>query len=99
MLLYDQHCLVPLIHKLANFRDAAGGNMPEICDWGSFAAAVSRKHTLLCSEHGQLRNNDSYYCFYPWIYLDMEVSFYFDAHNFPNFSTLLLSCPCRLDLH
>ena len=84
---------------LANFWDADGGNMLEICDWGSFATDVSRKHTLLCSEHRKNRNNDSYYCFYPWIYLDMEVSFYCDAHNFPKFPTLILSCPCRPYLH
>ena len=99
MLLHDQHCLVPLIHRLDNFRHAVGGNMPEICDCGSFIAVVSRKHTLLCSEHTQIRNNDSNYCLFPWIYLDIEVSFYCDAHNFPKFPTLLLSCPCRLDLH
>ena len=99
MFLQDQHCLVPLIHKLDNSRHAIGGNMPKICDCVSFVVVVSRKHTLLCSEHTQIRNNDSYYCFYPWIYLDMEVVFYCDAHNLPNFPTLLLSFPCMLDLH
>ena len=63
MLLQDQHCLVPLIHRLDNFRHVGGGNMPEICDCGSFVVVVSRKHTLVCLEHAQIINNDSYYFF------------------------------------